>query len=202
MINKLLIALCISLLSGCINLGDNPKALPSMIYVLADAHAAQPGSTPVIAHTLLVEDTHANVYDDNEALVFSRTPNTRARYKFARWSERPSTRLSGLLFSRLADAKLYADVVAVGSDVIADRRLATELLTFYHDATSNPGHVHVTLRAELYDIPHHRLIARRLFEQDVPVASYDAAGAAAAFNIATQALLNDISAWLSATDHT
>lgn len=201
MINKLLVAFCISLLSGCINLGDNPKALPSMIYVLADAHATQPGA-PVIAHTLLVEDTHANVYDDNEALVFSRVPNTRARYKFARWSERPSTRLSGLLFNRLADAKLYAGVVAVGSDVIADRRLATELLAFYHDATTSPGHVHVALRAELFDTTHHRLIARRLFEQDVPVASYDAAGAAAAFNIATQALLNDISAWLSATDHT
>lgn len=197
MTSKLLIALLISLLGGCVNLGDNRHTLPSTIYVLADTPAPQPPAVQVQAHTLLVENTHASAYDDNEALVYSRAPNTRDRYKYARWSERPSTRFSELLFNRLAGAGLYATVVNANSDVLADRRLATELLSFYHDASTTPGHVRVVLRAELFDARHHRLIARRQFEQNVPVASYDAAGAAAAFNLATQALLNNISAWLS-----
>ncbi|MDR3391424.1 MAG: ABC-type transport auxiliary lipoprotein family protein [Sulfuriferula sp.] len=195
---KLLIALLISLLSGCVNLGDDHQNATSTTYVLTDTTAA-PATGPVIPHTLLVEDTHANTYDNNEALVFSHEPNTRGRYRYARWSELPSTRFSELLFNRLATANVYATVVGPSSDVIADRRLSTELLSFYHDTTTNPGVVHVAIRAELFDAQHHRLMARRVFEQTVPVTSYNAAGAAAAFNLATQTLLNDISTWIGAT---
>lgn len=195
-----LIMLLSALLGGCVNLGSDSKAGPSVIYVLADTPAATPRSGPALPYTLLIEPTHTSAYDNNIALVYSRTPDTRGHYKYARWSERPSVRLSELLFNRLSGANLYATVADNNSDVIADRRLATELISFYHDASTDPGHVHVALRAELFDTLHRRLIARRLFEENIPAKSYNAAGAAAAFNLATQALLNDIDAWLSTAD--
>ena len=197
---SLFIALFISLLGGCVSLDLSPKNIPSIVYVLADAPAPPLPVGPSHPHTLLVEATHASTYDDNEDLVFSSKPNTRGRYKYARWSERPSVKLSELLFNRFVNAQLYATVVNAGSDVTADRRLSTELLAFYHDASTNPGKVHIALRAELFDTLHHRLIARRLFEQNTPLVSYDAAGAAAAFNLANQALLTDISNWLSTAE--
>lgn len=195
-----LIMLLSTLLGGCVNLGTDSKGASSVIYVLADMPAATPRPGPALPYTLLIEPTHTSAYDNNIALVYSRTPDTRGHYKYARWSERPSVRLSELLFDRLSSANLYATVADSNSDVIADRRLATELVSFYHDASTDPGHVHVALRAELFDIPHRRLISRHLFEEDIPVKSYNAAGAAAAFNLATQALLNDIVTWLSTAD--
>lgn len=199
MYKKLLFALLISLLGGCISLGSDHKNA-NAIYVLADAPTPPLNTQPVLAHTLLIEATHANEYDDHEALVFSRAPHTRGRYKFAHWSELPSTRFGELLFNRLSTANVYTTVANASGDVIPDRRLVTELLAFYHDANTNPGHVHVVVRAELYDSQHHRLIARQMFEQNTPLTSYDAAGAAAAFNLATQNVLTDISAWLQASD--
>lgn len=195
-----LIMLLSALLGGCFNLGNDSKGGSSVIYVLADKPAAAPRSAPALPYTLLIEPTHTSAYDNNIALVYSRTPDTRGHYKYARWSERPSVRLSELLFNRLSVANLYATVADSNSDVVANRRLATELVSFYHDASTDPGHVHVALRAELFDTLHRRLIARRLFEEDVPVKNYNAAGAATAFNLATQALLDDIVAWLGSAD--
>ena len=199
MYKKLLFALIISLLGGCISLGGDQKNA-NAIYVLADASALPLNAQPALTHTLLIEATRGNEFDNHEALVFSRAPHTRGRYKFAHWSELPSTRFSELLFNRLSTANVYTTVANASSDVIPDRRLVTELLAFYHDASTNPGHVHMVVRAELYDSQHHRLIARRVFEQNTPLASYDAEGAAAAFNLATQHILTDISAWLQASD--
>lgn len=196
---KLLLGVIISVLGGCINLGGD-QSHANVTYVLADTTTLLISATTVKPHTLLIETTHANSFDDNQALTFSNAAHTRGRYKYAQWSELPSTRYSELLFNRLAKTHLYKTVANTGSDVIADRLLTTDLLAFYHDAATKPGFVHVVLRAELYDTKQHRLIARREFEQNTATISYDAAGAALAFNLATQAILNDISAWLQATD--
>ena len=74
--------------------------------------------------------------------------------------------------------------------------LDTRLLTFYHQASVAPGSVHVELRAEVTDLRSRTLIARKLFIQNVPAPTYNAAGAVTAFNSATGKLLDDMGAWL------
>jgi cholesterol transport system auxiliary component len=105
--------------------------------------------------------------------------------------------LSELLFSRLMTSRIYTNTVPEDSDVTAERLLTTELLSFYHDASTQPGQVRVRMRATLYDNQQHVLISQRVFEQSAAVKTYDAAGAAAAFNLASTALLDEVVSWLA-----
>ena len=80
---------------------------------------------------------------------------------------------------------------------LGDVLLDTELVEFYHDAASQPGRVRLVLRAELVDLKQRTLLGRRVFEQQVPLATYDAAGAAQASNLAVSQALDELTAWLA-----
>lgn len=148
------------------------------------------------APTLLVPDTTAGGFYDTDQLVFSRSTGTRGQYQFARWTERPGKRFADLLRARLDRLGRYR-VAAVGGYVRGDLMLDTRLVEFYHDASSKPGTMRLELRAELVDLRHRTLLGRRTFEQRVPLASYDAAGAAQASNVAVGRVLDDLSGWLA-----
>ncbi|WP_324780109.1 ABC-type transport auxiliary lipoprotein family protein [Thiobacillus sedimenti] len=201
-----LIALAFAL-GGCVNLGQ--ESGPGVVYyVLEDgvraAASAQPGDAvpppdaPPQAGvpTLAVLDTRTSGFYDGDAIVFARSADTRGQYQFARWTERPGRRLSELLRARLERTGRYR-VVPGGGYVRARFALDTRLLEFYHDAASQPGKVRLALRAELIDLDTRTLLGRRTFEEQVPVQTYDAAGAAAASSVAAGRLLDDLDAWLA-----
>ena len=191
-----LIALLLAL-SGCVNFGQHDNTPAVVYYVLDDTEvAAQPTPTRADARTLLVPDTTASGFYEADPLVFSRSAGTRGQYQFARWTERPGKRFADLLRARLDRLGRYR-VAAVGGYVRGDRMLDTRLVEFYHDARSEPGTVRLELRAELVDLTQRTLLGRRTFEQQVPLASYDAAGAAQASNVAVSRVLDDLSAWLA-----
>ena len=148
------------------------------------------------APTLLVLDTTTARYYDTDQLIFSRAPGTRGQYQFARWTERPGKRFADLMRTRLDQQDVWR-VSTAGGYVHGDVLLDTELVEFYHDATSNPGHVRLELRAELVDLKKRSLLGRRVFEQNVPLATYDAAGAAMASNLAVSRALDDLGVWLA-----
>lgn len=195
---SLVLAACALALAGCVNFGDQPDAPAPTYYVLADAAPATPAArrAPDAAPVLVVLDTTAGAFYDADALVFSRTPGTRGQYQFARWTERPGKRFASLLRSRL-DGQGDWRIVGAGGYVRGDLMLDTELVEFYHDATRSPGIFRLVLRAELIDLKQRSLIGRRVFAHDVPLASFDAAGAAQAANRAAAAALDDLGAWLA-----
>lgn len=183
------------LLGGCFGLG---KETPEVVnYVLEDLAAPPQKSTPTDPRSLLVLDTTASGFYDNENLVYSRAPGTRGQYQYARWTERPGKRFSDLLQKRLVAQSGFASVAVAGGQVRGDLVLDTELTEFYHEADNSPGSVRVVLRAELIDLKTRKLIGRQWFERRVPIASYDAAGAARGFNQATTGVLDDLLAWLA-----
>lgn len=202
---KILVVTALALaLAGCISFDGKGGAAPTIYYVLDDVvpadtaapvegRAAGAGGAP---RTLLVLDTTSSGFYDNDQLVFSRTPGTRGYYQFARWTERPGKRFADLLRSRLDRLGSYR-VAAASGQVRGDLLLDTELIEFYHDARSQPGQVHLVLRADLLDLKRRTLLDRRVFEQQVPVASYDAAGAATASGIAVGHTLDQLGAWLA-----
>ncbi len=148
------------------------------------------------APTLLVLDTTAAGFYDSDQLVFSRSAGTRGQYQFARWTERPGRRFAELLRARLDQLGRYR-VAPAGGVVRGDLMLDTRLVEFYHDATSEPGQVRLALRAELVDLKQRRLLGRHTFEQNVPLTTYDAAGAARASNVAVSRVLDDLNTWLA-----
>lgn len=158
----------------------------------ADVPQGRIDSPPV----LLVLDTTAGSFYDTDQLVFSRSAGTRGHYQFARWTERPGKRFAELMRSRLDRLGVYR-VAAAGGYVGGDLLLDSELVEFYHDAVSQPGQVRLVLRAELVDLKHRALLGRRVFEQQVPLTTYDAAGTAQASNQAISRALDDLTAWLT-----
>ena len=148
------------------------------------------------APTLLVLDTTTASFYDTDQLVFSRNAGTRSQYQFARWTERPGKRFADLMRARLGQQSAWR-VSAAGGYVRGDVLLDTELVEFYHDAASEPGQVRLELRAELVDLKQRSLLGRRVFEQIVPLVTYDAAGAAMASNLAVSRALDDLTVWLA-----
>jgi cholesterol transport system auxiliary component len=205
------VAALVLLLGGCINIGEKSDGPGVVYYVLNDPALKDAGpvaqaaveplapaatSAPAPAPTLLVLDTRAGSFYDSDQLVFSRSAGTRGQYQFARWTERPGKRFADLMRARL-DRQGAWNVSDAGGYVRADRLLDTELVEFYHDAASQPGQVRLVLRAELLDPRQRRLLGRRVFEQQVPLKSYDAKGAAEASNVAVGRVLDDLVAWLA-----
>ena len=207
-----LIALVLAL-SGCVNIGQHGNT-PGVVYYVLDDNGSAAAPVPARADalkdsdpprakeraesapTLLVPDTTAGGFYDADQLVFSRSAGTRGQYQFARWTERPGKRFADLLRARLDRLGSYR-VAAVGGYVRGDLMLDTRLVEFYHDASSEPGTMRLELRAELVDLRQRTLLGRRTFDQRVPLASYDAAGAAQASNVAVSRVLDDLSAWLA-----
>jgi cholesterol transport system auxiliary component len=184
-------------LTGCLNLGDASKAPAVVYYVLSDAApAAIAPPSPATAPTLRVLDTTTGNFYDTDQLVFSRSPDTRGLYQFARWTERPGKRFAELMRARL-DHQGAWNVSASGGYVRDDLVLDTKLVEFYHDAVSDPGQVRLVLRADLIDTRQRKLLGHRIFEQQVPLTRYDAAGAAQASSLAVSRVLDDLTAWLA-----
>lgn len=190
------IVLLALLLAGCVNFGEDRNAPPIVHYVLRDnAPVPQPSAAPD-PRTLLVLDTATSTFYDIDTLAFSRSPNTRGYYQYARWTERPGKRFAELMRARLEAQGSFATVAAAGGHVRGELLLDTEIVELYHDASDAPGSVHVVLRVELIDLKNRSLIGRTLLEQRVEASSYDAAGAAEAFNLATGRVLDELLVWL------
>lgn len=194
--SALVLAALSLVLTGCINLGEKTKIPAVVHYVLNDPVSnTDPAPLRADAQTLLVLDTTTGSFYDTDQLVFSRSAGTRGQYQFARWTERPGKRFADLMRTRL-DRQGTWNVSAAGGYVRGDMLLDTELVEFYHDAASEPGQMRLVLRAELVDLKQRALLGRRVFEQQVPLTTYDAAGAAQAANLAVSRALDELSAWL------
>lgn len=195
--SALVLAALSLLLTGCVNFGEKTKIPAVVYYVLNDpVSATDPAPLRADAQTLLVLDTTTGSFYDTDQLVFSRSAGTRGQYQFARWTERPGKRFADLMRTRL-DHQGAWNVSAAGGYVRGDMLLDTELVEFYHDAASEPGQMRLALRAELVDLKQRALLGRRVFEQQVPLTTYDAAGAAQAANLAVSRALDELSAWLA-----
>lgn len=193
--NFLIIAMMTLGLSGCISLAGNQHAPLITSYVLEDAGHPRLAATKN-PHIVLIPDTSTNAFYNTDSIAFSRAPGTRGLYQYARWTERPGKRLSELLLRRLEAERIFATVASSGSGIKGDWLLDTRLLAFYHQASTSPGSVRVELRAEVTDLHHRTLVARKLFAVDIPAPTYNAAGAVTAFNTATGQLLDEIGNWL------
>jgi cholesterol transport system auxiliary component len=186
-----------ALLAGCVNFGDQPDT-PAVIYYVLEDRAPASAVKPLRADapTLLVLDTTVGSFYDSDQLVYSRSADTRGQYQFARWTERPGKRFAELMRARLDREGQYR-VTAAGGYVRGDLLLDSELVEFYHDAGSEPGHVRLVLRAELVDLKQRSLLGRKVFEHTQVLTRFDAAGAAEASSLAASRALDDLSAWLA-----
>lgn len=195
---RIMAACTMVVLAGCTS--SFGSRAPQRHYILEVPVAARPAAAIAArATTLLVMPATVSSFYDVEEIAYSRTPGTRAYYQLHQWIERPGPRMTELLVTHLDRAGSFRHVAKAASGVRGDLVLDTHVSEFFHDATSTPGHVRVTVTAELSDPVRRVFLARRTFVQSVPAPTYDAHGAVQAFNSAVAALFDDVSAWVDAT---
>lgn len=191
---KIVLMLSALVLAGCSLPGKPVQAI--RYYVLTDPGPVVPigASHP---GTLLVREMEAPPFYQEPHLAFSRAPGTRGRYQYAQWSESSPRRLSWMLRQRLEAAGVFRVVAPLGSGVHGDYRLNTRLIDFYHDASHAPGTALMVLEADLVRHASAELVARRIFVSQMPVASFDAAGAADALGRGANQVMDELAVWLA-----
>lgn len=185
---------------GCANplANTSPRFDYFVIQDLATATPPAPRApaAPRIDRTVLLALGTTQSLFDSDRMVFSRDGTGHAYYQFSSWSERPARRLIALAEARLARSGAFRSVGQATSGIRGDLLLTLRLEDFTHDARP-PGQVRVQVVVDLVDWSTRRLVERRTFVQTAPTATNDARGAAAAANVATTALLDEMALWLS-----
>ena len=190
----LLSALCL-IFSGCsFGLDITPDENTQYVIPLADEVS---GSFAPTNLSLLVRDTEANHLINSSKILFSRERGTRGSYKQATWVEPPPRRFSTMLIQTLDKTNLFKNVSRSSSGVLGDVQLYTEILEFYHDATSSPGSATVSVIAELIDVQSLSVISRKRFDVNLPIEEYSAAGAVEGMSKGVSKVLKDMPEWLS-----
>jgi cholesterol transport system auxiliary component len=186
-----------ALISGC---GSLVRDVPSPTwYVLRDEAAdASPAAGAKIDKVLLISQVEASAFQGSGMLVYSRSPDSRAHYQFAGWTEPPARRIGRLVERRLETRGRLRAVAQSTSGVRGDMLLNLSLETLHHDVSTSPGRARVAIVAELVAWRANTLVARRRFEKDVPVEREAADAAVASINRALTALLDDLCPWVEA----
>jgi len=167
-------------------------------YHLLDAVPAAPAAhatRAVVASTLLVEPTTAEGFYDTQAIVYSRSPGTRAYYQLNSWTEPPGHRLDAVLIERLDRSGAFAAVAPATAGVSGTFVLGTHLEEIYHDASTSPGEARIAVTAVLRDQARRTIVSQHRFSASVPVTTADAGGAVQAFDVALGRLLDEMADW-------
>lgn len=170
------------LLTACIGARS---ADPVRYFVLDPA----PGASAVLysGPPVIVAPTTAASFYGTTQIVYSDMPGVRARYRYSFWTERPQ---------QVIQKQLQARLQGVGAD--SGLLLDTRVDEIYHDASSTPGVVHVTVTASLRDMTRDQLLGSHRFTGTARAAAYDAPGAVAGMRQALAGVLDEIVRWLQA----
>ncbi len=189
----------VAVLAGCTFLP--PRDTPGTTHYLLELPKSPDAELDVTTSAQPPNDLHlyiepmvANSFIDSRKILFRRDALTSGFYQFAGWVEPPTRRFVTLLLEKLERRRVVRS--ASRRPLTADLTLATEILAFHHDATTEPGAVVVEVRAELVDGRRSVLIDAKTFSSRVAVESFDAAGSVAAFGIAVDTVIDDMLAWL------
>lgn len=170
------------LVAGCASRGSRDADH----YFVLEA-TPRPELTRQTSPAVRVAPTSASSFYDTQNIVYSRTPGTRAYYRFNHWTERPQRAIHAQLAALLETTGAPARLV-----------LNTHLEEIYHHAAEPPGTVRITLHAQLVDTASRAVVARRDFSHSVPASAYDAPGAVQGLRQALGTLLSEVVAWVDA----
>ena len=129
---------------------------------------------------------------DTTDIAYQRGPHELERYAVNRWIDTPPRMLAPLLVRALEDSGAFRAVVQPPLTAPADYRLDTEIVRLVQDFAAHPSNVLITVRAQVTDLRARRVVASRVFEDTEAAATENAAGAAAAANVALARILSRI----------
>ena len=185
-------------LAGCVSVAvgsDEGKAQAQ--HRLDDLAPPPARAGRTVPRTLVIAAMPSVGIGDTFSMTYSRAPQERARYQYASWADRPSSRIVQLLTRRIEARGAFASVAELGRGVAGDLTLNVMVDELVHDTAAARGRLQLTV--ELVDRTSRTLIARRRFEAAAPTPQEDARGAAAALSLALTTVLDELVPWLEAS---
>lgn len=185
-------------LAACVSVGIGTDAPLQAQYRLHDAAPPLARRAEPLVPALLIQALPADATADSVAIAYSRRANEFAYYQLAAWTERPARQVPRLLQQRLEARGVAGAVGLVGDPLRSDWLLTLAIDALHHDVRASPGQGRVALTVELFERRTRTRMARRQFVIDVPAASADAPGAAAAMSVALTQAFDGLLPWLEA----
>lgn len=182
----------VSVLTGCSLLA--PSRAPDLkLFALRDD--ISPAVPAVGGLTVSVSPLRSAAGFAGPRMAYVRNKYQLEYYTQSAWVESPAQMLAPLVVRAVARNGAFGASLLSGSVARSDLQLEAELVQLQQEFDSTPSRVRLTLRVALVSSESRKLLATRVFESVVDAASEDAAGGAAAANVATQQVLTDITDW-------
>ncbi len=188
------LSLSLSLI-GCGSLLPPPAPQPAYFALQGAAAKAQRPGPPRLAPVLVVQPPRAAPGFDTARMMYMRQPNRLEYFAYSEWVDTPARMLAPLMVAALDASAGFGAVVQAPSLVSGGLQLETQLLRLQQEFAGGPSQLRLTLRAQLIDAANRRVLATRDFEHTVPSTSEDAAGGAAAAQVAVNAVLAELALW-------
>ncbi|MDD5241010.1 MAG: ABC-type transport auxiliary lipoprotein family protein [Sulfuricella sp.] len=177
-------------LAGCAGL--RPADTEPLRNHMLDAQlepASQPHPLPL---TLLISAPRAAPGFDTPRMAYVRHPNVLEYFAQNQWADTPARMLWPLLVRAMEQKTGFNAAVPASGLVKGDIRLDTEIIQIQQEFTSSPSRMHITLRAQLVEQTHYRVLAARTFEVFENADKDDPDGGAAAANRAIGKLIGEV----------
>ena len=190
---KAIVPMLLLLLAGCSALQAPP--VQNVHHYLLDAQV--PAGTAAMKRNLVIEIgmPRARPGFDTPQMAYVQQPFELEYFALNRWADTPVHMLAPLLAQALGQTGAFRAVLRPPSAVPADLRLDTELVRLQQDFRSKPSKVEFTLRAQLVDLRHDRVLATRVFDETENAPSENPYGGVIAANRALRRILESVSAF-------
>lgn len=169
-------------------------ALQSQPTSLTPPPAKGPGANLL---TLIVNPTHAAPGFDSNRIIFVRTDNQLEYFAHSEWVEPPARMLGPLLVAAIESTNAFGAVVLMPASAAGELRLNTELVRLQQSFQTQPSRVQCALRVHVVNERTRKVLHWKEFQAEAVAASDTAQGGVAAANLAIQAVLKDLAAFLS-----
>ncbi len=190
-------ALALLLCSGCSSLFHLEAAQQKYYMLPAEALESSTKLPPEDGLRLLVKEPRGEGFISTQRIIFKRDAVEQGYYQSASWVEPPTRKLGQLFTESLSRQSLFRSVSRSANGALGDLQLNSEIVEFYHDASTEPGSVIIRLNADLLNLKTRKIIAQREFVVTAAVGEFSARGAVEAFGKGTNQLLRDLSRWVS-----
>lgn len=191
-LNRWITALLLAMaLAGCTGL--RPAETEPLRNHMLNAQL-EPASPPhPVPLTLLIGAPRAAPGFDTPRMAYIRHPNVLEYFAQNQWADTPARMLWPLLVRAMEQKAGFSAAVPASGLVKGDIRLDTEIIQIQQEFTSSPSRMHITLRAQLVEQTHYRVLASQTFEVFENADKDDPDGGVAAANRAIRNLIGKVS---------
>ena len=142
--------------------------------------------------SILVLPTQPAATLNTNKMAYNISSNEIAYFAKNTWAANPSDMLTPLIMQALGNSHLFSALAMAPFVGQTDYRLFTQLQVLQQNFLTQPSRIEMVLTAQLVSNNQEKLIASRRFSVIQPCESNNPAGGAAAANIATQKILQQL----------